>query len=349
MAFARRWLFLPLMQLNKNIEKFINYFLAPLLLAWLLFFIYRQLLNQPNLAVSWLTIKRSLYSYNILYLIASFLLMFVNWGLEAVKWKLSIADVQRVSFLQSFKAVLSGVSFTVTTPNRVGEYLGRILYLPSGKRLKTIPVTLIGSLSQILITFTFGCVSFISLRSFLLQTQLITSTWHMFISSGLSITMVIMTLLYFNVAGVMHNLLRWLRNSRYRYLFEGMRVFNQKLLMQLLLFSFARYVTFMTQYFMLFKLYGVNIPVATLWMLMSLVFLVLAVIPTIVLAEIGLRGEITLQLVGLFTSNSLAIIATSVTVWLINLIIPAIAGALFILGVKVLKQNERKGSSKVFL
>ncbi len=75
---------------------------------------------------------------------------------------------------------------------------------------------------------------------------------------------------------------------------------------------------------------------------MSVVFLALAVIPTIVLAEIGLRGEITLQLMGLFSLNSLGMALTSVTIWLINLILPAIAGSLFILSIKVFKKNEMR-------
>ncbi len=74
---------------------------------------------------------------------------------------------------------------------------------------------------------------------------------------------------------------------------------------------------------------------------MSLVFLTLAIIPTIaVVVEFGIRGEVCLQLVGLFTANSLGIVLTSATIWFINLIIPALAGSLLILSIKIFKRRE---------
>ena len=73
---------------------------------------------------------------------------------------------------------------------------------------------------------------------------------------------------------------------------------------------------------------------------MSVVFLALAVIPSIALLEVGLRGEVSLRLMGLFSMNSLGIGLTSVTIWFINLIIPAIIGTLFLLNIKLLSKNE---------
>ena len=138
------------MQMNKNIKIFINYFLGPLLFAWLIYSIYRQVLKQPQLEESWFHIRQSFQSYKIVYLVLGLLLIAVNWGLEAWKWMISVRTFYPVKFLQAFKAVLSGVSFSVTMPNRVGEYLGRIVYLPEGNRLKTISVTLVGSFAQLL-------------------------------------------------------------------------------------------------------------------------------------------------------------------------------------------------------
>ena len=133
------------MQMNKNIKIFINYFLGPLLFAWLSYSIYRQIVKQPQLEESWFSIRQSFQSYKINYLIGAILLITVNWGLEAWKWMISVRTFYPIKFMQAYKAVLSGVSFSVTMPNRIGEYLGRIVYLPEGNRLKTISVTLVGS------------------------------------------------------------------------------------------------------------------------------------------------------------------------------------------------------------
>src|SRR5215203_3240268 len=114
------------MRLNRKFKIFINYFLGPLLFAWLVFSIYHQVKKQPQLEESWHQIRASFQSTKILYLVFAVLLIPVNWGIEALKWQLSVRHIYPIRFHQAFKAVLSGVSFSVTMPNRVGEYLGRI-------------------------------------------------------------------------------------------------------------------------------------------------------------------------------------------------------------------------------
>src|SRR5690349_20412162 len=111
------------MQPDKNIKIFINYFFGPLLFFWLSYSIYRQIVHQPGLGASWEQIRASFRSYKIFFLVGSILLIPLNWGLEAKKWQVSMRSVYPVNFMQSLKAVLAGVSFSVTMPNRIGEYL----------------------------------------------------------------------------------------------------------------------------------------------------------------------------------------------------------------------------------
>src|SRR4030095_1028506 len=152
------------MRLNKNIKIFLNYVLGPLLFVWLSYSIFKQIKNQPHLEETWLNIKASFSDARVINLFLVFLLMFVNWSLEALKWKISVQHVQPVSFFRSLKAILSGVSFSVTTPNRTGEYLGRVLYMDEGNRLKVISLTVLGSLSQLIITVFFGLLALLILK-----------------------------------------------------------------------------------------------------------------------------------------------------------------------------------------
>src|SRR5215211_4547039 len=188
------------MKLNKNIKIFINYFLGPILFAWLAFSIYRQINNQNHLGASWTHIKQSVQSSRIVNLVLVLVMMGVNWALEAWKWKLSVASIYPVSLLQSVKAVLSGVSFSVTTPNRVGEYLGRMLYMPEGSRLKSISVTLVGSLSQLLVTFLSGLAGFILLRENLIAHELMSPLMYRFVFWGLAGIIAVLSMLYFRLA-----------------------------------------------------------------------------------------------------------------------------------------------------
>src|SRR6187402_3652120 len=163
------------MKLNKNIKIFLNYVLGPLLFAWLSYSVFNQIKNQPNLEESWVNIKASFTNTRVFNFILVFVLMFVNWSLEALKWKISVQGVQPVSFFRSLKAIFSGVSFSVTTPNRTGEYLGRVLYMDDGNRLRVISLTILGSISQLLVTIFFGLLGLFILQSGIANVSL--SVW----------------------------------------------------------------------------------------------------------------------------------------------------------------------------
>jgi uncharacterized membrane protein YbhN (UPF0104 family) len=327
--------------MNKNIKIFINYFLGPLLFAWLSYSIYRQIVKQPQLEESWLHIRQSFQSYKINYLIGAVLLIAVNWGLESWKWMIAVRTFYPIRFVQAFKAVLSGVSFSVTMPNRIGEYFGRIVYLPEGNRLKTISVTLVASFAQLLITIIVGTVGLIFLKSSLVTQFPQLKIWYQFIVYGLLAVAVILLLVYFNVAGTVALFNKWIKNKRYVYLIEALQNFHTKLLLRLLGLSLLRYLIFVIQYILVFYLFEINVSVATIATVMSVVFLAMAVIPSIALVEVWLRGEISIKLMGLFSMNTLGIGFTSVTVWFINLILPAIAGSLLLLSLRVFKNEDR--------
>jgi hypothetical protein len=151
----------------------------------------------------------------------------------------------------------------------------------------------------------------------------------------------VMVLIYFNVADEVGIFKRWIKSNRYVYLVEALRNFHTGLLMQVLFFSFLRYLVFLLQYIFIFYLFEVNVAVGTVAAVMGLVFLAMAAIPSIALVEVWLRGEISIKLMGLFSLNTLGIGFTSVTVWFINLILPAIVGSLLIINLRLFnKKNE---------
>ncbi|WP_165917134.1 lysylphosphatidylglycerol synthase domain-containing protein [Flaviaesturariibacter aridisoli] len=307
-----------------------------MLFAWLSWSIWRALHQQQHLAASWEALKTG---FGAGYLLLLLLLMFCNWGLEAIKWRILVAPVQRISFVQSFKAVLSGVSFSISTPNRIGEYLGRMLYLPEGRRLKIIALTLVGSLAQLLVTLWAGCFAFFALRDRLIDGGLLHPLAYQFGVFGLLFICSILTLFYFNVGGLEKWLESALRKASWLPLVTALQEFGMQRLGLLLLLSVIRYAVFVIQYLLAFRLFSVTVSLLPAVGVMSLVFLALAVIPSVVLLEVGIRGEVSLKLIGLFSANSLGILLTSVTIWLINLVIPALAGSILILGIKLFKQR----------
>ena len=333
------------MRLNKNIKIFINYFLAPLLLVWVSYSIYDQIQQQPRLGKSWRAIRISFGSPMIWNLVVVFFLMLVNWAIEAIKWKISVRRIQKVSFLTAYKAVLSGTSFSVTTPNRVGEYLGRVLYMNEGNRLKAISLTIAGSMSQLLITLLMGLCGFIILRQSIESNDILPVIWIRAILLGAGAALFLLMICYFRLSWI----IKWVEKlpwvKKYAWLLKELENFNATLMLQLLSLSALRFFVFIIQYYLLFRLFKVDVSLWEGCWAVSVSFLVMAIIPTIALiTDLGLRGQVSLKLVSLFSSNYLGIGLTSVSIWFINLIIPALAGSLLIFSIKKIFKNTNDES-----
>jgi len=326
---------------HKNIKIFLNYVLGPLLFIWLSWSIVDQIKNQPHLEESWLTIKSSFSGAGVINLIVVFLLMFVNWSLEAMKWKLSVQNVQPVSFFTSLKAIFSGVSFSVTTPNRMGEYLGRVLYMNEGNRLRVISLTILGSLSQLIVTIFFGLLGLLILRPAIINSHL--SGWPVWINLlliGGSTGLVFLTVFYFRIGW----LTRWIDKipaiKKYIWLINELEKADTTLLMRLLSISILRYFVFATQYFLLFHFFGVDVNWWQGFWAIGLVFFIMAITPTIALFEVVQKIYVTQEIFAIFTVNTLGIGFVTTTIWFINLVIPAAIGSLLILGIKFFKKDE---------
>ena len=326
---------------KRSIRIFISYFLGPILFVWVSYSIYHQVQQQPDLEKSWQHILQSFSSGMIWNLAAVVLLMLLNWSIETVKWKLAVQKIQRVDFFTAFRAVLSGVSFSVTTPNRVGEYLGRVLYMDEGNRMKAISLTITGSISQLIVTLLMGFTGLVILRSPIENSQMISSFWMEVMLYGVFTATVILTLFYFRLSWLVKWIDRLPGAKKYAWLIETLEDFNATLLLQLLSLSALRFFVFIIQYYLLFRLFDVEVSLWNCWSAVSVSFLVMAIIPTIALfTDLGLRGTVSLKLLGLFNGNSLGIGLTAMSIWFINLIIPALAGSLLILGIKRIFKNK---------
>lgn len=275
-------------------------------------------------------------------LVAVIVLMFVNWSVEAFKWKISIQQVQQVSFVKAFKAILSGVSFSVSTPNRVGEYLGRVMYMDEGNRLKTISITIVGSISQLIITLLMGGIGLVILRSTIEEGHLISSIWIKVILYGVLLALAVLTLFYFKLSWLTKWVDRLPGSSRFAYLVRALEDFNATLLLTLLSLSLLRFIVFIIQYYLLFRLFNVEVTGWQTFWSVSVSFLILAAIPSFAIVELVQRGFVTKTIVGLYSTNIAGIGLATAGIWLINLIVPAIIGSLLIVGIKKIYSGKNE-------
>jgi hypothetical protein len=116
--------------------------------------------------------------------------------------------------------------------------------------------------------------------------------------------------------------------------------FDATILVKILFLSFGRYLVFIIQYLLVFPVFGVLLSPVQVLGGVSVVFLVMAVLPTFTfLTELGLRWGTSVKVLDLFSSNTIGIFAASFAIWLINLIVPALIGSLLILSIKLFKRK----------
>jgi hypothetical protein len=299
--------------------------------------------NQPDWKQSLQQIKVSFTGGEAWKPILVILLMFANWSCEALKWQVLIGHIQSISFFKAFRAILSGlsVSLAMNTPNGAGEYVGRILYIKEGNRLRAITLTFVGSISQLIVTMLMGTIGIFLLRDNFNRTANFLDysfKWSDALAySSIGITTALV-FIYFEIGLLIRLLEKIPFVAKYAYFIQKLEDFGWKELLKVLLISILRYSVFVVQYLLLLQVFNVGLNVITATWLITVMFLALAIIPTIALAELGVRGKISIFLFGMFSSNTLGIVLTASSIWLINLVVPALAGSLFLLGIKFFKK-----------
>jgi hypothetical protein len=152
---------------------------------------------------------------------------------------------------------------------------------------------------------------------------------------------VVLTIFYFRLTLLSRTLGNWKWLARWRKRISVLEGVNATILFYILSLSVARYLVFVVQYFLLFWVFGVDVTWWQAFWSVSVVFLVIAVVPSMgFLSELGVRWQAGIQLLQLYSSNIAGIFATSIAIWMINLVIPALAGGVMILALKLFDNKD---------
>ncbi len=285
------------------------------------------------------TISKSLLEnpLSIWLLVGCIVMTIINWSIETLKWRYLLKRFAKISFIRAFAAIMSGNAISLWTPNRVGEYIGRIIFLDPDVRGKSVFATLAGGISQLVVTLIMGALGFVfyeKMSNIPSLIQLVTGI------AGL-LFIGLLLFFYFNIRVVRgwFPVRKWTKSIR-RYLLVY-RQYKRHELETVLLYSLSRYIVFSIQFYILLIFFGVNIPFIQSMMLIFVMFLVQTISPTTGLTELLVRGGTTLFLFQGFTNNTSAVLFASYGIWIINLLVPALIGAV-IFGFARINKRLRK-------
>ncbi len=321
---------------NANVNNFLIKIGKFVLLCLAISYISYKLFNFTNEQyANWvITIKPSMSFFLLLFFV--FFLSIVNWGIEALKWKMLANKLQNISFLLSYKSVLFGVAMGMITPKRIGEFAGKTIALEKSKRAEGVIINTAGTFCQLLITIIAGLISF----SFIFHKNKITFlklfSFSVEYVIGLSLIITLLTVLFF----LKTRIINLLKSKTLKNIYLKLTVFKKINLLELLhLFSLSslRYLVFMIQFYLLFILVVLQLSFAEVFIFQSLVFFIMTLLPITAFSELTVKSSIAVFLFGHIFAGSMSnlygyeisLLVANGLLWLINLGIPAFVGAVW--------------------
>lgn len=307
-------------------KKWLRYLLSLGILAFFLWLVIRQLQNQNDLTFEWQTFLNRLKKAPPSLLILALLLAPANWTLEALKWKLLTQRLETLSLRQAFVAVFSGIAFAFITPNKTGDFIGRIYFLKKRNRLRGSLAALTGGAAQITVSFLFG---FTGLLYLFLKFRV---SWALPVLLLTLLALFLFFYLFFRIGWLSRWVRTFIKIRELSIAFQLFRRFSFKELFGILALSFARFLVYTFQFIVLLRALGSPINFIDAFWLTGLMFWFITIIPSFFIADLGIRAWVTI-LVFLSTgvlSNPFEVLAANYGVWLINLALPALCGSFFI-------------------
>lgn len=263
--------------------------------------------------------------------------MFLNWFIEALKWKFLVKQIERISTWKAVESVFCGLTWAIFTPNRIGEYGGRVFFLSRHKRIFGAIAMGIGAIGQMVITNVLGALALL----WFIGKFVPLNFWLHYAIAFLTIVFCsFFILFFFNIRWLNGMLLSFDFLKRFRKFFAILTSYRKGALFKVFLYSLSRFIVFTSQYCLIINLLIPDILLFQMAMMIFILFFVQSALPSLDLLDIGVRSMTATYFFSYITDQDVAIIASIACIWLINLVIPAILGSVFVLKLNFFGTNS---------
>jgi hypothetical protein len=254
------------------------------------------------------------------------LLMPLNLALETAKWRVPLRRAWvGGSFVRAWQAVFAGVTTGLFTPNRVGEYGGRLLFVPAAQRWAAAAYTWTGRLAQMLATLLTGALglAWVGQGPGLQVPAGLGLGPQGLAGLGLLLALLAGAALWWGLPRL------WL-SRRWQRLRTAWAQLSPPVLVAMTGWALGRYLVFATQYVLLLQALGACDSWSLAFGLVSLVFWVKSLIPALTLSELGIRESVALAVMVPYGLPAAPVLAATLLLFAVNLLLPAALGLLFI-------------------
>lgn len=267
-----------------------------------------------------------LFSGSVFMMMVFLILSPMNWLTEAVKWRFLLSKIQSVPIFKALGSVLSGMSFALISPGKVGDFAGRILYLDSAIRWRAFFMTIIGSFSHILVTCCMGAVGLVYLSVRFQSTLFLSLLFAAIFISILGVFLFLrMNTLKFKRKKMQR---RWMRKLLVSL--QIVRRYKRGDLSKVLFLSLLKFIIYNTQFVIVTQMLGSELGFGETFLASCVMFWMIMVIPSFFMADVIIRGMIAtliFEQTGMI-SDTLPFISASYIIWLVNWVLPSCMGGL---------------------
>lgn len=291
------------------------------------YFIYSKLLLNENLLfstyIAFLIENDPFSPKNVLFLV--FLTLF-NWFFEILKWQKLVQIVQKISFKDALEQSLGGLTASLVTPNRIGDYGAKVMYYTNRFKGKIVLLNLVGNISQMTITTVFGVIG---LTIFVNFYQVDINYYR--VTRFVFILLIIAILSFF---GVKHRRFK-VKGHSYVDLIDFIKSITINVKAKTLVFSLIRYLIFSFQFYFFLSVFGVAIDYLDAMVVITSMYFLASIIPSISIFDVVIKGSVAVFLFSFLKINELTILTIITSMWLLNFVIPSVFGGYYILNFRL--------------
>ncbi len=296
------------------------------------YFIYEKLTTNADLNIydflQFLKENDSFSSKTILFLL---FLSFFNWFLEILKWKELTRSFTTITFKNAMEQSLGSLTASLFTPNRIGEYGAKAIYYVSGFRKKVVLTNLLGNMMQMGTTLLFGCVGLMLLNS---KYDIPINYMKSFRFLGIIIVVTI-----FTVFGLKQTRFK-VKGFSIETIIKFYKTMSARIITTGILLSILRYFVFSFQFFCLLKIFGVQVSYYNAMIVISSMYLLASIIPTIFIFDVVIKSSVAVYLFSIVGVNDFTTLSIVTLMWLLNFVIPSVFGSYYVLNFNLPKYNN---------
>lgn len=268
------------------------------------------------------------------YFILIFLLQFVNWTLEALKFYFLLPDSKNLSFNQVLKSVYVGNLTAIVTPKRLGNFIGRNWILKDKAQQVTIS-TISGNFYQLFITIIMAFCSFLYLYFF--KTQFLLELKYYFLLLVFFYLLLLFLIGYTIFNNNWHPIVNKLKLVKYFNIStDHLNSISSFKRIKVLFFAMSRYWIFIFQYYLLLKGFNITVDFLDVIILVGLLFGTVTFLPSFAPGNLGTREAFSIFILG-GSALGIKFALVSFLVWSVNVAFSALIGAGLLFTSKTIK------------